>query len=130
MVHSPSAHTQPGSSLPVLVLPLKGEYFDAIRDGSKPEEFRLVNDYWTKRMIGPGGAHRCFDHIVLTKGYPAKGDASRRLIRPWVGFVRKTLTHPHFGPDPVKVFAIDVRGEAAVSTTSQPGTNGEAGSEQ
>lgn len=28
-----------------LVLPLKREYFEAIRDGSKPEEFRLANEY-------------------------------------------------------------------------------------
>ena len=29
-----------------LVLPLKSEYFDAIKDGTKAEEFRLCNAYW------------------------------------------------------------------------------------
>lgn len=86
-----------------LILPLKGEYFDAIRDGSKVEEYRLANAYWTRRLEG-----RSFDRIVLTKGYPKRGDDSRRLVRQWKGFTRKTLTHPHFGPDPVEVFAIKV----------------------
>lgn len=91
-----------------LILPLKAEYFDQIARGEKAEEYRLVTPYWTGRLIGAAGAHRCFDRIVLTKGYPKRSDDSRRLIRRWNGFVRKTLTHPHFGPDPVQVFAIDV----------------------
>lgn len=86
-----------------LILPLKGEYFDAISDGSKPEEYRLANAYWTKRLVG-----REYASIVLTKGYPRADDQSRRLRKPWRGYVRKTITHPHFGPDPVEVFAINV----------------------
>ena len=86
-----------------LTLPLKAEYFDAIRDGAKPEEFRLANAYWTRRLVG-----RQYDKIVLTKGYPRLTDFDRRLERSWRGVVRKTITHPHFGPTPVEVFAIDV----------------------
>lgn len=86
-----------------LILPLKAEYFDAIRDGSKLEEYRLVNDYWIKRLVG-----RSFSKIVLTKGYPKSGDAERRITRKWRGYVSKTITHPHFGDKPVDVFAIDV----------------------
>lgn len=86
-----------------LVLPLKGEYFDAIRAGTKLKEYRLVNDYWSKRLIG-----RCYSRIVLTKGYPKAGDSERRLTRAWRGYEIETITHPHFGPDPVMVFAIDV----------------------
>lgn len=86
-----------------LVLPLKGEYFDAIRDGSKPKEYRLVNDYWSKRLIG-----RSYSRIELTKGYPKADDAERRLSRAWRGYEIETITHPHFGPEPVRVFAIDV----------------------
>lgn len=92
-----------------LILPLKTEYFDAIKAGEKPEEFRLANAYWTRRLHGADGQPRTFDRIVLTKGYPKRGDDSRRLVRPWKGFTRKTLTHPHFGADPVEVFAIHVR---------------------
>jgi len=96
-----------------LILPLKAEYFDAIRDGTKKEEYRLANDYWSKRLIVGGRRgilHRSFDGIVLTKGYPKRDDAERRLELPWLGFTRKKITHPHFGPDPVEVFAIDVSG--------------------
>lgn len=94
-----------------LILPLKAEYFDAIRDGTKPEEFRLANDYWRKRLIiggSKGVLARSFDGIILTKGYPRADDLSRRMERPWRGWSLKMITHPHFGPDPVKVFAIDV----------------------
>ncbi|MFC6640846.1 MULTISPECIES: ASCH domain-containing protein [Sulfitobacter] len=86
-----------------LHLPLKALYFDQIKAGTKAEEFRLVTPYWTKRLAG-----RTFDHIELTKGYPPRGDQSRRLIRPWRGLHQTTITHPHFGPDPVTVYAIRV----------------------
>ena len=89
-----------------LTLALKGEYFDAIRDGSKTEEYRLRTDYWNRRLVA-----RSYDRIVLTRGYPARDDHSRRLALPWRGYVSKALTHPHFGPDEVQVFAIDVSGQ-------------------
>lgn len=95
-----------------LFLPLKAEYFDAIRDGTKLEEYRLANDYWRKRLIiggVKGVLARTFDGIVLTKGYPRADDTSRRLRLPWRGWTLKMITHPHFGNEPVKVFAIDVR---------------------
>lgn len=86
-----------------LTLPLKREYFEHIRDGTKAEEYRLVNPYWTKRLEG-----RQYDNIVLTLGYPAAADAERRLKRPWRGYTIKTIQHPHFGSEPVRVFAIYV----------------------
>ncbi len=86
-----------------LVLPLKAEYFDAIKDGTKAEEFRLCNTYWRKRLDG-----KTFSRIVLTKGYPRRDDSERRLIKPWRGYRVITITHPHFGPYPVEVFAINV----------------------
>ncbi len=87
----------------VLHLSLKAEYFHAIRDGTKPEEFRLMTPYWAKRLQG-----RQYVAIHLTLGYPARDDHARHLRRQWRGFTVKTITHPHFGPDPVQVFAIDV----------------------
>ncbi|ALJ98262.1 RNA-binding protein [Brucella phage BiPBO1] len=93
-----------------LTLPLKAEYFDAIRDGTKTEEYRLANAYWTRRLHNMWGSMLSFDGIVLARGYPKRDDAERRLELPWRGFTRKTITHPHFGPDPVEVFAIDVSG--------------------
>jgi hypothetical protein len=87
----------------VLTIPLKGIYFDQIKAGKKPEEYRLVNDYWRKRL-----EHRVYDKIVLTRGYPPAGDTARRLEKPWRGYIERTISHPHFGPDPVRVFAIRV----------------------
>lgn len=89
-----------------LHLSLKAEYFDAIRDGSKAREYRLVNDYWTKRLVD-----RSYSRIVLTKGYPSRTEHHRRLTRVWRGYEVQTIQHPHFGPDPVRVFAIDVTAE-------------------
>lgn len=86
-----------------LHLALKGEYFDAIKAGTKTEEFRLVTPYWRKRLVG-----RSYDRIVLTRGYPKRNDHERRLVLPWRWFSVKTIRHPHFGPDRVHVFAISV----------------------
>jgi hypothetical protein len=94
-----------------LHLALKEEYFKAIKAGTKPEEYRLANDYWRKRLIvgGPKGVlARSFEGIVLTWGYPKAGDPERTIELPWRGWTLKTITHPLFGPDPVKVFAIKV----------------------
>lgn len=89
-----------------LHLALKGEYFDAIKAGTKTEEYRLCTSYWQKRLASPFGL---YDRIVLTRGYPHRDDAERRLVLPWQGYDIKTITHPHFGPDPVTVYAIGVR---------------------
>jgi hypothetical protein len=86
-----------------LTLSLKGIYFDAIRDGSKTEEYRLVTPYWRKRLDG-----RIYRRIVLTKGYPAAAGVERRMELPWRGYTRKTIQHEFFGPAPVEVFAIKV----------------------
>lgn len=92
-----------------LHLALKGEYFDAIKAGTKTEEYRLCTPYWKKRLANHFGL---YDRIVLTRGYPAKGDESRRLVLPWQGYAIKSITHPHFGNIPVRVYAIKVAHEA------------------
>lgn len=86
-----------------LTLPLKGVYFEQIKAGTKVFEYRLRTPYWERRM-----AKAPFLRIVLTKGYPSRDDATRRLVLPWRGYVNTTLQHEHFGPEPVKVFAIIV----------------------
>jgi hypothetical protein len=86
-----------------LHLNLKAEYFDAIAVGMKREEYRLVKSYWRRRLEG-----RQFAGIVLKRGYPKRGDTSSTVVRPWAGFTIKTITHPHFGPEPVQVFVIKV----------------------
>lgn len=86
-----------------LTLPVKGVYFDQIKAGSKTEEYRRITPFWAKRI-----RFKNFDAVVVTKGYPASDDTSRRLTFPWRGYEVKTITHEFFGSEPVEVFAIIV----------------------
>lgn len=99
----------------VLHIPVKGEYFDQIARGEKLEEYRLPSDHWQRRLGG-----RRFDHVVLTRGYPKSGgvEGRTRLTRKWRGYRCKTITHPHFGADPVMVFAINVSEPAELSSSA------------
>lgn len=87
-----------------LQLALKGEYFDDIKNGNKTFEFRLVNEYWTKRLVGKN-----YDKLIITKGYPAKEDNERKMIFNYVGYEVKKITHKHFGNEEVEVFAIIIK---------------------
>lgn len=89
----------------ILTLPVKTVYFDQIKAGTKTQEFRLCTPFWRKRLEG-----RTFDFVVITKGYPSRDDAERRLMFPWTGFEVQTIQHQHFGLEPVKVFAINLKG--------------------
>lgn len=84
---------------------LKGEYVDAIKVGAKTEEYRLCNRHWLNRLEKPSG--HC-DRIVLNRGYPRRDHESCRLVLPWQGYRIRSITLPHFGPDPVTVYAIRV----------------------
>lgn len=86
-----------------LTLNLKGEYFDKIKSGEKTEEYRLCKPFWAKRLEG-----RQYDQIIIVRGYAAKDDREKRIVRPYRGYEVKTITHHHFGPDPVTVYAIRV----------------------
>lgn len=86
-----------------LHLHLKGEYFEAIKAGTKPEEYRLRIEYWRKRLEG-----RSYDGVLLLKGYPMLSNPHTKLKRAWRGYTVKTITHRHFGAEPVEVYAIDV----------------------
>ena len=86
-----------------LHLPLKREYFDQIKAGTKEFEYRLYNKYWRSRI-----ENKTFDKIVLTLGYPKRDDTSRRIERPWRGYEVKDVIHREFGESSLKVFAIRV----------------------
>lgn len=86
-----------------LQLALKAEYFNAICEGGKLEEYRLTKPYWRKRLEG-----RAYKRLILTRGYPKGTDSDRILVLPYRGYTVKTITHPHFGSEPVEVFAINV----------------------
>lgn len=94
-----------------LQLAVNGEYFDAMERGEKTEEYRLVNDYWRKRLVNmkeSGQIGRKYDRLIITRGYPKKNETSKRIDIPYDGWTIKTIIHPHFGTEPVKVFAIKV----------------------
>jgi len=101
-----------------LVLPLKREFFNAIKAGTKPEEFRLRNDYWRKRLEG-----KTFDRVVLTLGYPKRDDAERRIVLPWQGYRECQITHPLFGASPVDVYAINVTHNALAQADAACGVS-------
>lgn len=84
-----------------LNLHVKKEYFDQIASGVKQEEYRLMTPYWQKRL-----ENRQYDNVVVLCGYPARNDATRRIVYAWQGYTCKTITHPHFGTNPVMVYAI------------------------
>ena len=88
-----------------LQLALKGEYFDQIARGEKLEEYRLCTSYWANRL-----EFRTFDQIILTRGYPKGGgvEGVTRLTCRYQGWRKTILEHPHFGEQPVVVYAIDV----------------------
>ncbi|MBK2957173.1 ASCH domain-containing protein [Enterobacter hormaechei] len=86
-----------------LQLAVNGEYFDQMKSGEKVEEYRLVTSFWSKRILA-----RKYDRLIITRGYPKRDDHSKRIDIPYDGYEVKVITHPHFGPDPVKVFAIKV----------------------
>ena len=87
-----------------LQLAVNGEYFDAMKRGEKTEEYRLLNDYWRKRLV-----NREYDRLIITKGYPRADDKERRLDVKYCGYNLKSITHKHFGTEPVNVFAIKVK---------------------
>ena len=86
-----------------LYLPLKREYFDAIKAGTKEFEYRIFNRHWRSRI-----ENKTFDKIVLTLGYPKRDDTSRKIERPWRGYEVKDVMHREFGESSLKVFAIRV----------------------
>lgn len=86
-----------------LHLHLRFGYFDAIERGEKTEEYRRA-DYWLKRL-----ENREFGAIVLWRGY-----TKTFMVIPYLGYTRKTITHPHFGCNPTEVLAIDVSGRDVV----------------
>lgn len=86
-----------------LQLAVNGEYFDQMKRGDKKFEYRLVNDYWRKRLVG-----REYDRLIITRGYPRADDLDRRIDVPYSGYKLLTIAHKHFGDLPVNVFAIKV----------------------
>jgi len=49
------------------------EWFDKIASGEKTEEYRMIKDYWSKRLFsfvdGPYYTFKTYDLVKLTNGY-------------------------------------------------------------
>lgn len=90
----------------VLHINLKTKYFNEIKKGTKPFEFRLKNNYWSKRLIGKN-----YDEVHFKLGYPKSNDKEKIIKVPYLGYEIQTITHEEFGLNPVKVFAIKTNRE-------------------
>lgn len=84
-----------------LRIAVRRQYFEEIKAGIKTEEYRVKNEYWTKRLV-----NRQYDTVTITLGYPKKGDAERELTFPYNGYAVKTIKHREFNNAPIDVFAI------------------------
>jgi hypothetical protein len=82
-----------------LHLHLKSCYFEQVKSGNKPEEYRLDNAYWKKRLV-----NRNYCKVIIHNAY--KSGDENRLTFPYAGYYRKKHKHPHFGPRAKRVFAI------------------------
>lgn len=91
----------------VLILNLNGEYFDEIKRGVKPFEYREYKPHWVKKLID-----KHYDLVSFRRGYPKTNsekeviDKSKVIDLPYRGYELQTITHKHFGNKPIKVFAI------------------------
>jgi ABC-type metal ion transport system substrate-binding protein len=83
-----------------LFIVIKGFYFDQIKAGSKKEEYRLVTEYWKKRIEG-----RQYSHIIFQRGY-RKDSPKMKVV--YNGYQKKNLKHEFFGDKGVYVYALQL----------------------
>jgi hypothetical protein len=85
-----------------LHLHLKWQYFDAIQRGEKKQELRLASK-WKKKLD-----ETPYTKIKLYRGFQKAIDGKTVFSCPYVGYELQTITHHHFGTQPVEVCAIFV----------------------
>lgn len=85
----------------VLHINLKAKYFYEIKNGIKTFEYRLNNDYWSKRLVD-----KDYEEIHFKLGYPKTDEVDKIIKVPYSGYEIQTITHDEFGSLPVEVFAI------------------------
>lgn len=84
----------------ILRLPVKREYFNQIKAGTKTEEYRIVKEYWGKRIV------KLYDEVWITLGYPSSNETDKIIKFKWTGYEIKKITHKEFGNKEVEVYAI------------------------
>ena len=99
----------------ILVLHVKGKYFDQIKSGEKTEEYREIKPYWKKRLFG-----KSYAGIVIMRGYPKFSAMCSDNCMDFIwdpAYVQiKTIQHDEFGAVPVEVFAIKLVKEDPIAS--------------
>ena len=75
----------------ILRLPVKREYFNQIKAGTKTEEYRIVKEY---------------DEVWITLGYPSSSEQDKIIKFKFTGYEEKEIIHKEFGNKPTRVYAI------------------------
>jgi len=81
-----------------LFLILNAKYFNEIKSGKKTSEFRLMTEYWLKRL-----ASKNWQHVTFQLGYAKKAERIRKKINE---IKISTVDNKFFGGNPVDVFEI------------------------
>lgn len=84
----------------ILRLPVKTEYFNQIKEGTKTEEYRIVKEYWGKRIV------KEYDEVWITLGYPSSSEQDKIIKFKFTGYEEKEIIHKEFGNKPTRVYAI------------------------
>jgi len=97
----------------ILILNLKAEYFNEIKEGKKPYEYRLYNEYWKKRLV-----NREYDEVHFKLGYPRNDESHKIIKKEYLGWELRGIRHNHFNNTgatdrQVDVFAIRTYGKIA-----------------
>lgn len=87
-----------------LILNLKKEYFEEIKNGIKKEEYRLCTPYWEKRIL-----NKKFDNLIIKLGYPSREEKEKILVFPWAGYTIKEIKHKEWDFKNKKVFGIIIK---------------------
>ena len=100
-----------------LTLPLKKKWFEMIKSGCKPEEYRDFNYYWAKRLTHndlsptkhingiPVGPFKHFNLVVFTSGYPSKSE-KERIITFHSPTIHIGTGKPEWGAEPGKTYFV------------------------
>lgn len=88
----------------ILKIPVKKEYFEQIKAGTKKEEYRLFKEYWRKRL-----ENKNYDEVWITLGYPSKAEKNKILKFKYIGYIKKIIQHKEFGDFPVEIYSIKLK---------------------
>ncbi len=86
-----------------IVFNLKKEYFNQIKNGDKKFEYRLITDYWRKRL-----ENKDYDLLIFKLGYPSHSEKDKILTTKYIGYEIQKIKHKHFGYNEVEVYAIKI----------------------